>query len=139
VTKSKTKAGTNRYVPLHKDIIPLLKEKIKLAKYKPTTYIARNYASEEKYNYSKFSTAFKNCFKNLSFKHSIHECRHTFITLLDSNNVPLIVIKKIVGHVPDDLTGKVYTHVSFIDIIKAIDKLKGKKIIYEHIKQSKFI
>ena len=75
----------------------------------------------------------------MSFNHTIHECRHTFITLLDRYEVPIIVIKKIVGHAPDDLTGKVYTHVSFHDIISAVDKLKGHKILKEKLNQEHYI
>jgi integrase len=139
VTKSKTKTGTNRLVPIHKDIARLLKEKIILAQKYHSNYIAISETSKEHYNYGRFSTMYKRCFRYMSFNHTIHECRHTFITLLDQNEVPIIVIKKIVGHAPDDLTGKVYTHVSFHDIISAVDKLKGHRLLKEKLSQEHYI
>jgi integrase len=61
---------------------------------------------------------------DLGFDHTIHETRHTCISMLVSANVNHTIIKKIVGHKSKmDLTEKVYTHVNPKELVNAINKI----------------
>jgi len=110
VRKSKTIAGTNRIIPLHKDIIPFFR--------------ALTFNS----NYSSFHQNFKDIMCQLHMNHKIHECRHTFSTIISKTKAKQHLIKKILGHSLNDVTN-VYIHVQVKDLISTIDLLKGKKII----------
>ena len=61
---------------------------------------------------------------DLGFDHTIHETRHTCISMLVSANVNHTIIKKIVGHKSKmDLTEKVYTHINPKELVNAINKI----------------
>lgn len=108
----KTKAGKNRTVPIHKRIIPLLEYFLPQAKEKFYPY-----------NYNIFSAKFKKVMSSINATHTIHETRHTFISRMASANVPLLTIKKIVGHASNDITEDIYTHKNSTELISAIDAL----------------
>ena len=60
---------------------------------------------------------------DLGAKHNAHDCRHTFISLLTEAGVDARVIKKIVGHISDDVTEDVYTHISLEAMQEAVNKI----------------
>lgn len=51
---------------------------------------------------------------------SCHKLRHTFITRLISNNVPVNVVSKLAGHADSDITLSIYTHYCH-DIDNSVD------------------
>jgi integrase len=110
IKKSKTQAGTNRIIPLHKDIIPFLKH---------FTFDL---------TYSNFNLKFKNIMFLLKVNHTIHECRHTFSTILSKTKARQHVIRAIMGHANNRITD-LYIHIQLCDLIKTINLLQGKKII----------
>ena len=61
--------------------------------------------------------------KNMGSKHNIHDCRHTFISMLTEAGIDSRIIKKIVGHASDDVTEDVYTHISLDVMIEAVNKI----------------
>jgi len=111
IKKSKTIAGTNRIIPLHKDIIPFF----------------RNLTFDS--NYSSFHCHFKEVTKQLKMDHTIHECRHTFSTIMSKTKAKHHLVKKILGHSLNDITNT-YIHVQLKDLIETIDLLQGKKTIH---------
>ena len=60
---------------------------------------------------------------DIGTKHNVHDCRHTFISLLTEAGVDARIIKKIVGHTTDDITEDVYTHISLKTILEAVNKI----------------
>ena len=60
--------------------------------------------------------------------HTIHETRHTCATLLDSAEANDMAIKRILGHAGQGVTKKVYIHKTVEDLLKAIDRVKGRDI-----------
>lgn len=120
VRHSKTAAGTGRVVPIHKEILPLVK---KYMKYDCARLISYN---NKPISYSLFRYKFVNIMRDMNFDHTIHECRHTFATLLDAAGVNNIVIKKIIGHACTGVTNKVYIHKNLDDLFTEMQKLKIK-------------
>ena len=60
---------------------------------------------------------------NLGTRHNVHDCRHTFISLLTEAGVDARIIKKIVGHTAQDVTEDVYTHISLEAMREAVNKI----------------
>lgn len=116
VTKSKTKAGENRLIPLHKVIQPIVDRIIKQG----NTYIVGG----GKTSYGRFLGAFKKYLKALKIKHTPHEMRHTFATRLNDAGANSFTIKMLLGHAGTGVTEKHYTHKNIHELRKAINLLK---------------
>jgi integrase len=98
-------ASAERLVPIHKDIIPL---------FQYDTGIGKEYNAFV-YRF------FKRKLDTLGVKHTPHECRHTFATLAKESGLDPYYVKKIMGHISDDLTEDVYTHTYEETLIKQIN------------------
>lgn len=59
----------------------------------------------------------------LDLEHTLHDTRHTCISLLAEAGVDARIIKQIVGHSGADVTSKVYTHISIDVMREAINKI----------------
>ena len=59
--------------------------------------------------------------EKLQMKHTIHDCRHTFATLLNNVNANETSIAKIIGHTDFRTTEKIYTHKDIEELKKAVD------------------
>ena len=55
--------------------------------------------------------------------HSAHDTRHSFTTRLREIGTNHLVIKRLLGHTPDDITERVYTHLTQQELTDAIDRL----------------
>ena len=119
IAGSKTNYGKDRLIPLHKNILPLIENRIMYSK---------NYLIEQdnkKIKYAAFRRDFLKLMKFLKFKkHSLHDTRHTFATIINNAGANTTSIKTIIGHSDFKLTEKVYTHKDIIELKKAIDKIK---------------
>ena len=96
----KTKAGTDRYIPIHPRIKELIMNRVSQAK-KDTLL---------NYQYKQLGVRFRKLMKKLGWVHHLHECRHTFITRLDNAGANRVCINLIVGHVGNGVGERVYTH-----------------------------
>ena len=119
VRESKTEAGRNRPVPIHKRILPLFEKYVA----EGNEYLITNY-NKGKLSYGGFRSKYQKALKALGLKHTVHECRHTLATMLDDADANDMAIKRILGHAGDGLTKKVYTHKRLEELFKAIDLLK---------------
>jgi len=104
----KTEAGKDRVIPLHPDIIPLVrvwmqKKHRALGRFRENVW---NPYMEEK-----------------GMDHKPHDGRHTCATLMESAGVPVNRRKRILGHKITDVTEGVYTHVSPEDLCEEIKKI----------------
>ena len=108
IRKSKTVAGTNRPVPIHRSIMPIFRELCKPDKNQVSqaTYLIYDEHGKQM-NYSKFTARYKKVQKLLQMDHIVHECRHTCASLLDSYGAPDVSTKKILGHAGNGVTQKV--------------------------------
>ena len=122
IRESKTEAGRNRIIPLHKQTLPFWIE-----------FLAENnkfIACDEHgihLNYSRFRTKFDKTLIELNIKyHTPHECRHTLASLLNNVGANITASKRILGHASNDITEKHYTHKDLHQLKKAMDLIVFK-------------
>ena len=117
IAGSKTEAGKDRLIPLHYKILPLVIKRFKIGNTYLVTY------NNKKMTYPTYRRAFLKLMENLKFNHTIHDCRHTFATLMSNAEANPVSIAKIIGHKDYRITGKIYTHKDKNELIKAIDMI----------------
>ena len=109
---SKTKAGEGRIIPIHHRIMPLIEQL---------------YTNTDDYlftiSYTSFRKHFQDIMKQLNCKHTIHDTRHTFASLLDPVASPN-ALRSLLGHKQGDITTRVYTHQTIRELRKTIELLK---------------
>lgn len=112
VRHAKTKAGEGRIIPIHHRIIQL----IELLYIDTDDYLFA-------ISYTTFRKHFKDIMKQLNCKHTIHDTRHTFASLLDAV-APPNALRSLLGHKQGDITTRVYTHKTIRELRKSIELLK---------------
>lgn len=115
---SKTEAGKNRLIPIHPDIVPILR-----GLYSPDNeYLLPAQRGGKRMPYSTFrNTMFVPFMEQLKMDHTLHETRHTFISQADRCGINPTILKRIVGHSNGDITLH-YTHKETTEIIEEIKK-----------------
>lgn len=108
----KTKAGTNRIVPISRHIEPIIK-----AYYNPEQKYLFVNKNKNRIIYSNYRIKFKKHFPD----NTTHDCRHTFSTIASNAELNAVAVQKIMGHVGTTITETVYTHKNAEQLIKAID------------------
>lgn len=112
VRRAKTKAGEGRIIPIHHRIMPLIEQV---------------YCGVDDYlftiSYTTFRKHFQDIMKQLNCKHTIHDTRHTFASLLDAV-APPNDLRSLLGHKQGDITTRVYTHKTIRELRKTIELLK---------------
>ena len=120
VTGSKTDAGKNRKVPIHRHILPLIKKRLDVG----TEYLITNKNGKRMTDAALRATDWQRVVNDvLRETYTPHETRHTFITHLNRVGVNKIIIQKIVGHASNDVTEH-YTHTTLKELVDAVNKLK---------------
>lgn len=109
----KTRAGKDRYVPIHPAIYPLVKRRLerdgKMLSIFESTFRYKMYEFLESCGIQ---------------KHTPHDCRHTFSMLCEKYGVKENDRKRMLGHAFYDTTNKVYGHRDIEDLRKEIEKIK---------------
>lgn len=119
IPKAKNKSSV-RYVPIHPRIRPILLQWYDRAdnfiatNMRGSTIIYRNFIARE---FSRINEEF-------DFDHNFHDTRHTFATLAHRYHLDELTTQKILGHTPDSITKKIYTHISIEDMQREIAKIK---------------
>lgn len=116
----KTKAGTDRTVPIHSKI-----QNFTLGFFQDSN---SEFLFPELYNnYNKYSYYFRIKLQELgiSSEHRPHDTRVTFVTMAKNAGVDDVAIKKFVGHNIDDITEKIYTKRSLSWYKEEIEKIKS--------------
>lgn len=118
VTASKTSAGVRE--------VPIAEKTVHLWEYLLALPGKEVFPAErgKKYIYQNYlAYIWQPVMKTLGFSHTIHETRHTCISLLTEAGVDARLIKQIVGHASQDVTEGIYTHLAFEKKKAAIDNL----------------
>lgn len=115
---SKSEAGIDRIIPIHNDILPLVKKQLGDAKYLITDKKGR------KLSYHKALTQFKEYMLQCNWEHLPHDARKTAVSLMHSAEIPIETIRVIVGHSGKGVTEKVYLYKTPSDLVKMINKVK---------------
>ena len=74
-------------------------------------------------SYTSFRKHFLDIMKRLNCKHTIHDTRHTFASLLDAV-APPNALRSLLGHKQGDITTRVYTHKTIRELRKTVELLK---------------
>ena len=122
----KTEAGTDRVIPLHERIIPLIKKYYDKAISLDSKYLITNSLGKQM-KYSNYRREkWDKMMEQLGFnpEHKPHDTRHTFATRMDRTDANKLCIKRIMGHASVDITDKVYTHKDIEDLLEAVNKLR---------------
>ena len=120
----KTAAGKNRIVPVHPDIKPFLQKY-----YTPDSCYFMSGSNKTK---PMTKTAYYKCFDSvisgcgITTKHTPHDCRHTFTSLLDSAGANDDCIDRLVGHASKSLTKRTYTHKDIDELRAAVGLIQTK-------------
>lgn len=114
IENSKTNAGL-RQVPISEKILPIVRKRLD---FKNEFLFLRK--DKEIFSYDTLDDHFRYTCKELNLSyHTLHDCRHTFATLLSDANVDREAIIKMIGHSNYKTTSKTYIH-------KSIEKLKNE-------------
>ena len=127
----KTEAGTDRVVPIHSRIRPLVLRKYKEAEALGSKYLfnCTDPDSNRKnimFTYNRYQKGFTRIRTelNLNPEHRPHDGRTHFVTAAKKAGVDEYAIKYMVGHKISDITEKVYTKREFEWLKEEIEKLK---------------
>ncbi len=127
----KTKAGTDRIVPIHSKIFPLVERYYHEAKELNSKYLfnctdTHTHRSSLMMTYEKYRQRFMKIVTRLSLNsdHRAHDPRKQFITMAKKFKVDEYAIKRIVGHEINDVTEKVYTQRDLAWLKSEIEKIK---------------
>lgn len=125
----KTKAGTNRLVPIHSKIRQLVYNKYKEAESLGSEYLINCIDSSNNnlmFTYDKYQKRFNKIRDRLGLnsQHRAHDGRMHFITTAKKYAVDEYAIKYIVGHAINDITEKVYTKRELDWLKDEIEKIK---------------
>ena len=128
----KTEAGTDRVVPIHSRIRPLVLRKYKEAKELGSKYLLNytDYGNSKRKDttltYNRYRKAFDRIRSELNINpdHRPHDGRTHFVTMAKKYGVDEYAIKYMVGHKISDLTEKVYTKREFDWLRDEMEKIK---------------
>lgn len=133
VRESKTEAGRNRQVPIHKSMLNHYKYFVEGGNINAANMATPNQrtspnlvtdANGKTISYPQFRVIFAEIMELIGCKHTPHECRHTCATWLDNAGANDVATKRILGHACPGVTKGVYTHKTLLDLRKAIDSIK---------------
>lgn len=127
----KTDAGTDRIVPIHSKIKPLVEKRYEEAVAIGSEYLinctdTHTHRSSYMFTYDKYQQRFKKIRDrlNLNQDHRAHDGRKHFITTAKKHNVDEYAIKYMVGHAINDITEKIYTQRELTWLKEEIEKIK---------------
>lgn len=114
----KTEAGKGRIVPINKRIRPMIEARMQadgdilFPTPKGCIFLYQNFRVNE----------WNPLMAKLGMKHTAHDTRHTFISLMTEARVDKLTIQRIVGHSNQDVTDH-YTHLGLQQLIDGINKI----------------
>lgn len=107
----KTKAGTNRIIPIHPAVKNLIAKQIERSKQIGSEYLLSDKYNPKHYPYEPYKKHFYKVRDQLKLnpEHTPHDCRKFFVTQAKKYKLDEYALKRIVGHTITDLTESVYT------------------------------
>ena len=118
VKTSKTKAGI-RQVPISERILPIVKNRLDFSN--EFLFLRKN---KTPFTYDALDDHFRYTCKELDLNyHTLHDCRHTFATMLSNVEANKDAIIKMIGHTNYNTTSKIYIHKNIKELKKVVDKI----------------
>ena len=126
--QNSTKNGITRTVYLSDMALKALFDIKETHKYDPNGYILPGTHVDKPITYVTAHGGFKRIIKQAGIKNcSIHSLRHTFVSLMIGNNIPLPMVADMVGHINTLTTIRTYTHLlkeTQLEAMKVIKDLR---------------
>jgi integrase len=121
---SKTDAGRDRLIPIHRDLVPLFKG---LMRTEGETLVTTRTGKQR--GIHSYRVKFHKLMASLGIEHHyVHDTRHTFASLINDSGANGTSIRKIIGHVSfEQMTEKVYTHKTIVELQAAVDMIEIKE------------
>lgn len=116
----KTEAGTNRIIPIHNEILPLIKNRVDTGSEYLVPYKSELPPKNQQYQLNMFNPVIN----ALGLSHLPHDGRHTFATFADKYISDKFLTKRILGHAIEDITQNVYTHKDASELVAAVNLIK---------------
>lgn len=119
---------SNREIPMHSDVVGILKKCMPTGSDISEQYIFGNESGELwlprnfQRDYKKFFIAANKAKYNIKYR-SPHICRHTFASNLRAAGVDIKTISALLGHSKIDITANIYTHTDYESMLNAITKI----------------
>lgn len=121
IWEDKNDASSMREVPIAQEVLPFYEEWLERSKCEYLLSTLENRHLEYR-NYR--DSYWKPIFHSLGMnEHKAHDTRHSCATYLEKAKVELFHIQKILGHSPNCITHKVYTHLEVKELVEDIDKI----------------
>ena len=114
----KTEAGKDRVIPIHDEIMPLVKEQLGRAK-----FLMRN-TKGNKLTYQTALRHFDEVMERFGWEHKPHDTRKTAVSLMHSAGIPIETVRIIVGHSGKGVTEQVYLYKTPRELVQAINTIK---------------
>jgi len=111
---SKTKAGKNRIVPIHDLIFSMVESRVKEGGRYLFCSKGKKVSASQYYNF------WNSFMAEHGMKHTPHEARHTFRSLLDSAGANRVCIDLMMGHASKSIGERVYTHKTLEELRQAL-------------------
>lgn len=119
IKQSKTASGI-RIIPIHPLIWPLIEARLAM----PGDFLISRLDGKG-YSYCAYCAVWRAVMRRIhGEKHTTHDCRHTFATLMDDAEVNENAKRRIIGHAGGDVTDSVYTHKNLRQLRKAITRIR---------------
>ena len=115
----KTKAGKDRTIPIHRDILPLIRDMMG-GRY---LFGGDNVVSYHKFLWNYWSP----WMEQAGLDHRPHDTRHTAASMMEQAGIPLYHQKLILGHAINDITQGIYTHITSETLVSDINLLPSYK------------
>ena len=126
--QNSTKNGVVRTIYLSDMALQALLDIKASHKYNPHGYIIPGTHTDKPITYVTAHGAFKRIIKQAGIRNcSIHSLRHTFISLMINNNIPVPLVADMAGHTNINTTMKVYTHLLKETQYKSMETIKNLK------------
>ena len=122
----KTEAGTNRVVPIHSLIYPLVEARYNKAMEHSNKFLFIGSRTGQQMLYAVYNRIFKEVLVTcgINESHRPHDPRKTFVTMAKKYNVDEYALKLIVGHYISDLTERVYCERDITWLQAEIEKIR---------------
>ena len=117
---SKNRYSRGRTVPIHSKIYDMVAARYDARFCSLIYHDGQQDITEDKYR-EYFDQALKAC--GITEKHTPHDCRHTFNSLLIAAKADRVARYKIMGHAGKDINEKVYSHMSVEQLREEIEKI----------------
>lgn len=119
----KTSNGINRVIPIHPELLPIVKEHLSDNEYL-FDYPRSKKSDDPETALSKlYGLRWSEAMKEYGINHLTHDCRHTFRSKLDSAGANSVAIDRIMGHSSKTIGEKIYTHKTVEELQEAINLL----------------